>query len=92
MYVAVTNRFFYFLGPQAFKNIIYNGYIGTLSYFVFGYLCICEFLFVNMTVQNIIFHVLGSLAFKKYKHILGISGTFSYGVFVHLCICVLTCP
>ena len=52
VYLTVTNVIFDFLGPRLFKNITYVGNIGTLSYFVFGYLCICEFLFVNMTVHK----------------------------------------
>ena len=48
-----------------------------LSYAVFVYLCFCEFVFVYLcicicvyvyfTVQNILFDVLGPLAFQKYN-------------------------
>ena len=34
------------------------------------YLCICEFVFVYLTVQNIIFDVLEPLAFQKYNIIM----------------------
>ena len=43
------------------------GISGTLSYIVFVYLCICICVFVYLTVQNIIFDVLGPLAFQKYS-------------------------
>ena len=39
-------------------------HVGYFRHFITG--CICEFVFVYLTVQNIIFDVLGPLAFKKY--------------------------
>ena len=38
-----------------------------LSYAVFVYVRICICVFVYLTVQNIIFDVLGPLAFQKYS-------------------------
>ena len=43
------------------------GISGILSYAVFVYLWICICVFVYLTVQNIIFDVLGPLAFRKYS-------------------------
>ena len=54
------------LDPWLFENIAHVGYF---RHFITVYLCICVFVFVYLTVQNIIFDVLGSLAFQKYKYI-----------------------
>ena len=55
------------LDPWLFKNIAYVGYIWHLSYAVFVYLYLCICVFVYLRVQNIIFDVLGPLAFQKYS-------------------------
>ena len=56
------------------------------------YLCICEFVFVYLRVQNIIFDVLGPLAFQKYSicwvYLALVICCICVFVFVYLCICV----
>ena len=64
--------FFTSLNHQLFKTIAYVGYfchyvICSICVFVILYLCICAFVFVYLTVQNIMFDVLGPLAFQKYN-------------------------
>ena len=65
-----------------FKNISLLGISGTFSHAVFVYLRICICVFMYLTVQNIIFDVLVSLAFQKYKYV----GYFRH--FLTCCICV----
>ncbi len=58
------------LNHQLFKNIAYVGYFGHFvicCICVFVYLRICICVFVYLTVKNIIFDVLGPLAFQKYS-------------------------
>ena len=51
-----------------FKNTSMLGISGTFLHAVFVYLCICVLcVFKYLTVQNIIFDVLGPLAFQKYS-------------------------
>ena len=99
VYFTVQNIMFDVLGPLAFQK--YSTCWVFLSFchmlylcicvfceFVFVYLYICICVYVNLTAQNIMFEVLGPLAFQKYN---------TCWVFpalhlrLYLCICEFVC-